>query len=54
MFAMSYLRGQAQHYVKPLLTQYLDDGSNPKEVFANYGRFKVYLESIFGISNEES
>ena len=54
MFAMSYLRGQAQHYVKPLLTQYLDDGSDSKGVFANYSRFKVYLEFVFGISNEES
>ena len=54
VFAVSFLRGQAQHYVKPLLTEFLDDNTNSKSIFRDYKRFKIYLKEVFGISNEKN
>ena len=54
MFAVTFLRGRAQHYVKPLITQFLDDKTDPKGIFRDFGTFKVYMKEVFGITNEEN
>ena len=54
MFAASLLRGRAQHYFKPLLSAYLTDRTDSKQVFANFNAFKLYMKEVFGITNEES
>ena len=54
LFATSYLRGRAQHYVKPLLSAFLTDRTDSKGIFGNFNQFKVYMKDVFGITNEES
>lgn len=53
LFATTFLRGQAQHYIKPLLTAFLSDRTDTMNIFAQFDRFKLYMKAVFGISNEK-
>jgi len=56
VFATSFLRGRAQHWIKPYITGYLantlDDSTKP--MFYSFTNFKIPLRAIFGISNEKN
>src|ERR1700761_930712 len=52
VFAVTYLRGRAQHYVKPLLTKFLQDKTDPKGIFRDFDVFKQYMKEVFGVTNE--
>ena len=56
VFATSFLRGRAQHWVKPFLREYLDTGDvkSGNGIFKSYQHLKVAMKSVFGISNEQS
>jgi len=54
IFASTFLRGRAQHWLKPKLRKYLEDhDENPRAMFTNFDNFKRELRRIFGTSNEE-
>jgi len=54
IFASTFLRGRAQHWLKPNLRKYLEDhDENPRAMFTNFDNFKRELRRIFGTSNEE-
>lgn len=54
LFASTFLRGRAQHWLKPNLRKYLDDNDEDEGgIFANFTKFKKELRRIFGTSNEE-
>jgi hypothetical protein len=51
LFASSFLRGRAQHWLKPNLRKYLGDNDEDEgRIFANFGKFKKKLRRIFGTS----
>ena len=54
MFAMSLFKEKAQYYFKPLLSTYLIDRTNSKQVFTNFNVFKLYIKEVFSITNKES
>src|SRR6187551_1040658 len=54
-FVATFMRGEAQTWIKPYITKYLDDDNEEEDVMTfveNYGTFKERLKQIFGISNE--
>ena len=54
IFASTFLRGRAQHWLKPNLRKYLEDhDENPRAMFTNFDNFKRELRRIFGTSNEK-
>ena len=54
LFAISYLRGRAQHWMKPLIKKYMDDNEDSARLFTPFGNFKSAIRKIFGISNENA
>jgi len=52
LMATTYMRGRAQHWIKPKLRTFLDDGTDTGTIFSNYSMFKVEIRRIFGTSNE--
>ena len=54
VYAVSFLRGRAQHYVKPLMTKFLDNKTDPEGIFRDYSTFKTYMKEVFGVTNEEN
>lgn len=56
LFATTYLRGRAQHWIKPALTECLGDEADDETIalFNNFGMFKSKIRAIFGIANEGS
>jgi hypothetical protein len=54
IFASTFLRGRAQHWLKPTLRKYLENhDENPRAMFTNFDNFKRELRRIFETSNEE-
>jgi len=54
IFASTFLRGRAQHWLKPNLRKYLEDhDENPRAMFTNFDNFKRELRRIFETSNEK-
>jgi len=54
IFASTFLRGRAQHWLKPNLRKYLEDhDENPRAMFTNFDNFKRELRRIFGTFNEK-
>jgi len=54
IFASTFLRGRAQHWLKPTLRKYLKDhDENPRAMFTNFDNFKRELQRIFETFNEE-
>jgi len=54
IFASTFLRGRAQHWLKPNLRKYLENhDENPRAMFTNFDNFKRELRRIFKTSNEE-
>jgi len=54
LMATTYMRDRAQHWIKPKLREYLDDGTDTDNLFAHYSTFKREIRRIFGVSNEDS
>ena len=54
IFAVSFLRGQAQHYFKPVLTLYVWDRTDTIGVFSNYSNFQGYMRNVFSVSSERT
>lgn len=54
IFATSYYRRQAQHYLKPLLSAYVNDRTDSKGIFKDYNTFKKYIREVFRITNEKN
>jgi len=54
IFASTFLRGRAQHWLKPNLRKYLENyDENPRAMFTNFDNFKRELRRIFRTFNEE-
>jgi len=53
VLATTYLRGPAEHWVKPFLNRYMA-GTDNTGMFSSWGHLKQALKSVFGISNEVS
>jgi len=54
IFASTFLRGKAQHWLKPNLRKYLKNhDENPRAMFTNFDNFKRELRRIFETSNEK-
>ncbi len=54
IFASTFLRGRAQHWLKPMLRKYLENhDENPCAMFTNFDNFKRELRRIFETSNEK-
>ncbi len=54
IFASTFLRGRAQHWLKPTLRKYLKNyDENPRVMFTNFDNFKRELRRIFETSNEK-
>jgi hypothetical protein len=54
IFASTFLRGRAQHWLKPTLRKYLENyDENPRAMFTNFDNFKRELRRIFETSNEK-
>jgi hypothetical protein len=53
IFASTYLRGRAQHWMKPMLQKYLNEREDPDGIMRSFVRFKAEIRRIFGISNED-
>ncbi|KAK3620046.1 hypothetical protein LTR56_023629 [Elasticomyces elasticus] len=54
LIAASYLRGEAQQWIRLRLTDKLLRDNDPEEIFVSFPRFVVKIRSIYGISNEQS
>ena len=54
LFATTYMRGRAQHWIKPFLGKFLQDHEDEDEIFGNFNNFKTEIKRIFGISNEKA
>ena len=52
LFATTYLRGRAQHWMKPMLQKYLDGKGDTDGILQSFNKFKEEIRRIFGISNE--
>lgn len=54
MVAITYLRGRAQHWMKPETTRFLSDpsGADPKGMMLNFEKFAEQLKMIFGASKD--
>jgi len=54
IFASIFLRGRAQHWLKPTLRKYLKNyDENPRAMFTNFDNFKRELRRIFETFNEK-
>jgi len=54
IFAFTFLRGRAQHWLKPNLRKYLENhDENPRAMFTNFDNFKRELRRIFETFNEK-
>ncbi len=54
IFASTFLRGRAQHWLKSTLRKYLKNhDENPSAMFTNFDNFKRELRRIFETSNEK-
>jgi hypothetical protein len=54
IFASTFLRERAQHWLKPMLRKYLKNhDENPRVMFTNFDNFKRELRRIFGTFNEK-
>ena len=54
IFASTFLRGRAQHWLKPNLRKYLKNyNENPRAMFTNFDNFKRELRRIFKTFNEK-
>jgi hypothetical protein len=54
IFAFTFLRGRAQHWLKPNLRKYLKNhDENPRAMFTNFDNFKKELRRIFETFNEK-
>lgn len=54
LLATTYMRDRAQHWIKPMLTDYLRERKDPKGIFGRFQSFRDEVERIFGISNEDA
>ncbi|CAD0052049.1 unnamed protein product [Aureobasidium pullulans] len=53
IFASTYLRGRAQHWMKPMLQKFLDRREDTDGIMVSFAKFKTEIRRIFGISNED-
>jgi hypothetical protein len=53
IFASTYLRGRAQHWMKPMLQKFLNDREDTDGIMMSFVKFKKEIRRIFGISNED-
>lgn len=53
LFAITYMRGRAQHWIKPRLTAHFQEEEDEEEIIVNFNNFKAAIRRVFGISNEK-
>jgi hypothetical protein len=53
LFATTYLRGRAQHWMKPMLMKFLDGKGDTDGILGTFTKFKEEIRRIFGVSNED-
>ncbi|KAH0182341.1 hypothetical protein KCV03_g10361, partial [Aureobasidium melanogenum] len=53
LFATIYLRGRAQHWMKPMLMKFLNGEGDTDGILTSFVNFKKEIRRIFGISNED-
>jgi len=54
LIATTYMRGRAQHWIRPRLKEYFSDGTDTGDVFADFSNFRTEVDRVFGLSNEDS
>lgn len=58
LFATTYLRGRAQHWMRPYLNKHMgsdaEDKASVAPMFSNFNVFKAQIKTIFGTANETS
>jgi len=53
LFATTYLRSRAQHWIKLYLDKYLRQREDEEGIFADFKQFSRVIKSIFGIYNSK-
>ena len=53
MFAITFIRGRAERWMKPKLRSFYNDKEDTDDIFEDYNNFKTEIRRVFGISNEE-
>ena len=51
--AASYLRGEAQQWIRPRLTDVLAHGKDSGGIFGDFDKFCEELRGIYGLSNDK-
>ena len=51
--ASSYLRGEAQHWIRPLLHQFLVNRDDSEGMFNDWPTYMAKIRNIYGLSNEQ-
>ena len=53
LFAVGYLRGKAQQWMKPYIRRHMDHNEDLDQMFWYFCSFKEAIRRVFGISNKE-
>jgi hypothetical protein len=56
LFTTTFLRGRAQHWIKPYLYKFLEDGpidSDTNGLFADFNALKENMRLVFGVTNDK-
>jgi len=56
LFATTFLRGRAQHWIKPYLHKFLEDGpvdGDTNGLFADFNTLKENMRLVFGVTNDK-
>lgn len=56
LFATTFMRGRAQHWIKPYLHKFLEDGPEAGDtngLFADFNTLKENMRLVFGVTNDK-
>jgi hypothetical protein len=56
-FVSTFMRGEAQAWIKPCIVKYLDEDNEDEDVaqlIEHYANFKTQIRQVFGVTNEAS
>lgn len=53
LVAASYMRGEAQHWIRPKLRAFFLTQQDPEGIFSNFGNFMRVVNGIYGLNNEK-
>lgn len=53
LIATSFLRGEAQHWIRPKLTRMLEDRTDTDGIFTTWDGFTTAIRNVYGLSNDK-